>query len=349
MSHEPRFQPPPPSEREWFPGLVLWEITRECHPDRRQCHPSPPERGELAPPEARRLLREIREMGTTRVVLTGGDPLLRPDVVALVRLGRELGLEVTLTPSVTPRLHDEVLRSLRLAGLARLALRLDSPQASIHDGLCGVPGNFEYTLERIETARSMGHSLQVDTTVTSRTVHHLEALGALLGDLEVDVWNLLFPIQERCPAMGRMLDPRETEEAFTTIHRVAKQAAFRVQTAEAPHYRRFALQAGDTEAGSSDGEVSDGNGMLFVDHVGEVYPSGSLPVSGGNVRQRPLAEIYRMSVVFQALRSPDLLGGKCGECEFRKLCGGSRARAYALTGDWLAEEPRCGRTRKSPR
>jgi radical SAM protein with 4Fe4S-binding SPASM domain len=287
-------------------------------------------------------------MGTSKVILTGGDPLLRSDLLELIQLGQDLGLEVILTPRVSPRLHDGLLRSLRSAGLSRLALGLDSPNPRVHDGLRGLPGNFRHTLDRLRTARDLGHSIQVDTTVTTRTFRDLEELAPILHDLGVDFWNLLFPIQEGGTALGSMLGPRETEAVFAVIHRLSRGAPFRVMTTEAPHFRRFALLAGDPSERASEVLVSEGKGMLFVDHLGEVFPSSALRVSCGNLRERSLADIYRRSTVFQTLRSPDLLGGKCGDCEFRKLCGGSRARAYARSGDWMEEEPTCGRTPTAP-
>ena len=326
------------------PLLVLWEITRACELACLHCRAEAqpcPAPGELTPPEARRLLEDIQEMGAPLVVLTGGDPLLRPDATELVRYGTELGLRMTMTPSVTPRLTDQALADLKRAGLARLALSLDSPDAATHDGFRGVPGTYERTLDRAHKARELGLSIQVNTTVTSRTVSRLSEMLPLLEQLDIDLWSVFFLVPVGRGALGDMLDADQTEEAFEVIHDIARRASFPVKATEAPHYRRFALQIKDKAGRPPMAGVNDGKGVLFVDHLGEVFPSGFLPVSGGNVRDTPLAKIYRESELFQSLRDPEQLGGKCGRCEFRKICGGSRARAYATSGDWLAEEPGC--------
>jgi radical SAM protein with 4Fe4S-binding SPASM domain len=326
------------------PLLVLWEITRACELACLHCRAEAmpcAAPGELDSTEARTLLEDMHAMGAPLVVLTGGDPLLRPDAIDLVRQGTELGLRMTMTPSVTPRLTDEALAALKEAGLARMALSLDSPDPETHDGFRGVPGTFERTLDRARKARELGISTQINTTVTTRTFPRLKEMLPLLESLDIDLWSVFFLVPVGRGALGDMLDADETEEAFRVIHDIARQASFPVKATEAPHYRRFALQNKDPSARPPMAGVNDGKGVLFIDHQGEVFPSGFLPASGGNVRKRPLAEIYRESELFQDLRDPDKLGGKCGRCEFKKVCGGSRARAFATSGDWLAEEPGC--------
>lgn len=326
------------------PLLVLWEITRACELACLHCRAAAeprPAPGELDAAEARELLAEIRGMGAPLVVLTGGDPLLRPDAVDLVRHGTAAGLRMTMTPSVTPRLTREALEELKDAGLARLALSIDSPDPEIHDSFRGVPGTFARTLERAREARGLGLSLQVNTTVTTRTFPRLAEMLPLLKDLDIDLWSVFFLVPVGRGVLGDMLGPSSTERAFRRIHEVARQAPFPVKATEAPHYRRFALRKEDAGARPPMAGVNDGKGVLFIDHVGEVFPSGFLPVSAGNVRKTPLRQIYRDAPLFRDLRDPDALKGKCGRCEYRAICGGSRARAYATSGDWLAEEPSC--------
>lgn len=326
------------------PLLVLWEITRACELACLHCRAEAQPcaaPGELDASEALGVLGDIQALGAPLVVLTGGDPLLRPDAVSLVRDGTLLGLRMTMTPSVTPRLTDEALASLKEAGLARMALSLDSPDAATHDGFRGVPGTFARTLDRARKARELGLSIQINTTVTSRTFPRLAAMLPLLEDLDIDLWSVFFLVPVGRGTLGEMLDAEETERAFQVIHDIARQASFPVKATEAPHYRRYALQRPEAAGRPPMAGVNDGKGVLFIDHRGEVFPSGFLPVSAGNVRETPLPEIYRESELFRSLRDPDRLGGKCGRCEFRKVCGGSRARAFATTGDWLAEEPGC--------
>lgn len=327
------------------PLLVLWEVTRACQLVCTHCRAeampqAAPE--QLSTEEALDLLREMQEMGTPLVVLTGGDPLLRPDVYQLVERGVELGLRMTMTPSVTPQLTSTAMDRLREAGLCRLAVSLDSAVAEVHDGMRGIPGTYERTLDAMRYAREIGLSLQVNTTVTRTTLPTLDRMAPLLEELGgIDLWSVFFMVPVGRADLDEVPSAEEMEAAFEILYRGARGASFAVKATEAPHYRRYALQQPDAAGRPPMAGVNDGNGILFVDHTGEVFPSGFLPVSSGNVRQQRLRDIYREAPLFQDLRDPDRLDGKCGLCEFRKVCGGSRARSYAMSGDPLAPEPCC--------
>lgn len=326
------------------PLLILWEVTRACQLACSHCRAEARpfrEAGEMDTGEARQLLDEIHAMGAPLVVLTGGDPLLREDIEELVRYGAGLGLRMTMTPSVTPRLDAAALARLKEAGLCRLAVSLDSADPGVHDGMRGVERTFDRTLEIMREARRIGLSLQVNTTVTRTTLPSLPEMPRLLEEIGIDLWSVFFLVPVGRGDLHLVPDAREQEEAFEILHEAARVASFAVKATEAPHYRRFALQKPGREGMPPMAGVNDGKGVLFVDHFGEVYPSGFLPVSAGNVRRERLRDLYRESPLFQQLRDPDALGGKCGVCEFRKVCGGSRARAYAMTGDPLAPEPCC--------
>jgi MoaA/NifB/PqqE/SkfB family radical SAM enzyme/metal-sulfur cluster biosynthetic enzyme len=277
------------------------------------------------------------------VVLTGGDPLRRPDIVELVAHGTRRGLGVSLTPSGTAAVTEERLRALREAGLVRLAVSLDGPTADTHDAFRGVAGSYRHTLRIVERARALSLPLQINTTVGRRTVGGLPALSRQVEELGAVLWALFFLIPVGRAEAADALDPDEIEAVLEWAAGLVGRAPFGVKTTEAPQFHRvLARRAGASDRVRRSGRaVTDGNGFVFVDHVGNICPSGFLPLPRGNVRRDDLVAVYREDAVFTALRDPGLLGGRCGRCEYRATCGGSRARAFALTGDPLAEDPGC--------
>lgn len=335
------------------PFMAFWETTRACDLVCAHCRADAQaerDEDELTTAEGERLLEDVRAMGCPLVVLTGGDPAKRPDLVHLVRHGSAIGLRMALTPSATPLVTRPLLARLRDAGLARLAVSLDGATAATHDGFRGVPGSFARTFEILRDARALGMTTQVNTTVTDLDVGDLEAIAALLADMQITLWGVFFLVPTGRGERLRVLDPDVAEQVLERLAAIAATAPFDVKTTAAPHFRRVLLQHRVRRreiVGVADGigraprGVNDGQGILFVSHVGDVFPSGFLPLSCGNVRETSLADVYRDHPVFRMLRDPDLLGGKCGVCEFRRVCGGSRARAHAMTGDLFAEEPAC--------
>lgn len=349
------------------PFLVIWETTRACDLACKHCraeavasrHPL-----ELSTEEAKAMMRSVRRFGRPLFVLTGGDPLKRPDTVELVRYGTSLGLRVAMTPSGTPLMTREVITELAEAGLSRLAVSLDGSTAQIHDEFRGEPGSYAWTLRMIRTAKELGLSTQINTTVTRYNVDDFERLIALMSDLGISLWSIFFLVPTGRASPDDIASPEEFERIFHRMYDLSKSAPFDIKSTAAPHFRRVVLQRQVAERRArertdrpepltagigfslADGVgrargVNDGNGFLFVSHTGELYPSGFLPLTVGNVRRDDLVEIYRNHELFRALRDPDRLKGKCGVCEYRTICGGSRARAYAMTGDPLAAEPFC--------
>jgi radical SAM protein len=335
------------------PFIVFWETTQACDLACRHCRADArPGRdpAELSFEEGKRLLNEARAMGCPLVVLTGGDPAKRPDLVDLVRYGVDIGLRVALTPSATPLVTPALLARLAAAGLTRLAVSLDGARAASHDGFRGVEGSFARTLEILRDAREVGLTTQVNTTVTDLNVGELEATADLLRTLEITLWGVFFLVPTGRGETLRVLDPVTAERVLERLVTIAGTAPFDVKTTAAPHFRRVLLQHRvkrreivgiDDGIGRAPRGVNDGQGIVFVSHRGEVYPSGFLPVPCGDWRSDGLAAVYRDHPTFRALRDADALGGKCGACEFRRVCGGSRARAYATTGDLFAEDPAC--------
>ncbi|MFC7019381.1 MULTISPECIES: TIGR04053 family radical SAM/SPASM domain-containing protein [Haloarcula] len=329
------------------PLVLIWEVTQACGLACKHCRAdAKPQRHpeELSTAEGETLLEDASEFGDGQlVVLSGGDPLARDDVADLVEYGTDRGLRMTLTPSGTSSLTRERLADLSAAGLKRLALSLDGASEAAHDGFRGVSGSFESTMAAAEAARDLDIPLQVNTTVCAETVSELPAIRDRVEELEAVLWSVFFLVPV---GRGRVLtpvDPARAERVMAWLHEVREAAPFGVKTTEAPHFRRVGIQdrEGDSTPPRRRTGVRAGKGFAFVSHTGEVYPSGFLPQSAGNVREASVVSVYRDSSLFQRLRDDDALTGKCGACEYRSVCGGSRSRAYATTGDPLAADPLC--------
>jgi radical SAM protein len=337
------------------PFIVIWEVTRACALACVHCraeaiphrHPE-----ELTTEEGKRLIDRIASFGPRKplFVLTGGDPLRRRDVAELVRHGVERGLSVSLTPSGTAAVTRARLGELRDAGLARLAVSLDGSSAEAHDAFRGVRGSHRFTMRIVEDARELELPLQINTTVARQTVADLPAIEHTVGQAGAVLWALFFLIPVGRARADDGLTAIEIEGVLEWAADLQRRVPFGIKTTEAPHYHRVLAQrheslTGDAPdiggVGRAGRAVTDGNGFVFIDHLGEICPSGFLPLVAGNVRRDDLVRVYREHPLFRALRDPDLLGGRCGRCDYRDRCGGSRARAYAAAGDPLAEDPGC--------
>ncbi|MCB9708448.1 MAG: TIGR04053 family radical SAM/SPASM domain-containing protein [Myxococcales bacterium] len=336
------------------PFIAFWETTRACDLACLHCracaipvrHPL-----ELSTEEGKRLLLELKEMGCPVVVITGGDAAKRPDLVPLIEYGNSVGLRMALTPSATPLVTADLLKELQDAGLQRVAISLDGAQSVTHDRVRGFLGAYDNGLRLLSEAGNIGLPTQVNTTITPDNVHEMEDIAHLIGAFGVSLWSV-FCLVPTGRAEGQiMFDRAQMEEALNRLAAIAEDAPFDIKTTEAQHYRRVLLQRkhrrkiiGAGGIGRVPRGINDGKGVVFVSHIGDVYPSGFLPIACGNVRKERLSDIYREHAIFKTLRDTDKLGGKCGVCEFRHVCGGSRARAYAVTGDMMAEEPTCAYT-----
>ena len=337
------------------PMLVIWEVTQACDLACVHCRASAqPERNpaELSTEQGYRLLDEIRSFGEPLMVFTGGDPLKRPDLYELIRYSVKIGLRTNVTPSATPLLTAEAIEGFQAAGIARMAISLDGPDAAMHDEFRGIPGTFDRAMFALRHARDIGLDTQLQTTVSRRNMARLAEVAEIAKEVRTRMWSLFFLIVTGRAEEGDDLLAPEYEQVFEFMYELSKTAPFGVKTTEAMHYRRYVAQRIKAEHGVTENEnakgvawrtagVSDGKGFVFVSHTGEIFPSGFLPVTGGNVLNDSLTDVYRNSDLFRALRDTSRREGKCGICEYRNICGGSRSRAYALTGDFLAEDPRC--------
>ncbi|MDY6780090.1 MAG: radical SAM protein, partial [Halobacteria archaeon] len=305
----------------------------EAQPER---HPD-----ELTTGEAKDLLDEAREFGENQlVVLSGGDPLKRDDVFELVEVGDGIGLNVTMTPSGTTSLDTESVERLAESGLRRVALSVDGVGRS-HDEFRGEEGSYEETLRAAEDAVESGLPLQINTTVCGYTVDDLPEIRDLVEELGAVLWSVFFLVPVGRGATLEQITPERAEEVMEWLSDVAEESSFGVKTTEAPQYRRVKLQSEGSVGGRRSTGIRAGDGFAFVSHTGELFPSGFLPVSAGNVKDESLVDLYRNSDLFERLRKPETYDGKCGACEFRNVCGGSRSRAYASTGDPFGSDPLC--------
>lgn len=338
------------------PVLVYWELTQACDLACKHCraeamphhHPL-----ELSTDEGKRLLQELRAFGDPppHLVMTGGDALHRADLLELISDAVELGLPVSVAPSATNRLSTQILQQFKALGVQSISLSLDGSSASIHDTFRGVPGCFEETIRAARDAQDAGLPLQINTLITADTLADLPSIYELVRGLGVMRWSLFFLIGVGRGKSLQSITAAQAEQLFHWLYERSKEAPFAIKTTEAMHFRRVAYQRMKLEGltpeqiqrtpiGRGFG-IRDGNGIMFISHIGEVYPSGFLPLAAGNVRRVSPVEIYRYSELFQSLRDPNRYKGKCGHCKFNRICGGSRARAYAATGDPLESDPLC--------
>jgi AdoMet-dependent heme synthase len=338
------------------PMLVYWETTLACGLACRHCRATAmPDPGpdELSTAEGIALLDQITGFGQPypHIVFTGGDPLRRADLQTLVEAATARGIGASLAPAATPELTPERLATLQGAGIHTISLSIDGSDAARHDSFRGVPGTFDYTVKAAGWARELGIAMQVNTLVTDETLPDLPAIYELMLSLGILRWSLFFLI-----TMGRgqgmqEVSPSDSEKLAHWLYGLSKKAPFVIATTEATHYRRVAVKAMQHEGMSAEAientsvgrgfGIRDGNGIMFISHDGSVNPSGFLPINTGNVRTANLVTLYREHPTFLSLRDVSAYKGRCGRCPYVSTCGGSRARAYAWTGDPLETDPLC--------
>jgi len=339
------------------PLRIYWEITRACDLACRHCRATAvpdADPDELDHDEALQLIDDFGRFGSPlpHLVFTGGDPLKRRDLFELIAAARHTGFRVSVAPSATPLLTSDALVALQEAGIDAISLSLDGSTAARHDAIRGIEHTFDHTLAAAAVAARIGLPFQINTVVSGDTADDLPAIHDLVRTIGGARWSLFFLVTV---GRGRLLQPLSAEHAEAVLRWVAALAADRragdpiVTTTEAPQMRRVSLQR-QNELGVAHRHgqhathaagIRDGNGVMFISHTGNICPSGFLEVPLGNVRHERVVDVYRDSRLFRELREPARFDGRCGECEYHWVCGGSRARAYAETGNALAEDPLC--------
>lgn len=350
------------------PFIAIWEVTRACELRCVHCRAdaqTKPHPDELTHEEGLRLIDQIYEMDNPMLVFTGGDCMMREDLFELAEYAKNKGMRISMVPSATPNVTKEKMIKAKEVGLSRWGFSIDGPTPEIHDMFRGTPGSFDLTIEKVKFLNELGMPLQINTVISRYNYDHLEQMVDLVSDLKAVMWYIFLLVPTGRGQLDACISPAEHEKVFRWLYDLSKRAPFDIKLTAAQHYRRVVLQEKAREKLIERGEiryedtitsdhasvidglsrapkgVNDGNGFIFISHIGDVMPSGLLPIKVGNVREKPLKEIYRESPVLKELRNPDLYKGKCGVCEFRYICGGSRSRAYAVTGDYLESEPFC--------
>lgn len=350
------------------PFVAFYEVTRACDLVCKHCracaqplsHPH-----ELTNSQSRALIDQFASFPKPpTLVFTGGDPMKRADIFDLVWHATSAGLTTAMTPSATPLVTKEAIKRLKDAGISRLAVSLDGANATTHDVFRGVPGSFDRTMEILSNAEDVGLTTQINTTVTRRNLSQIDEIADLIASKHIVLWSVFLLVPVGRGLAEQRIRPHQYEEVFDVLWRQSQKQQYAIKTTEAHHYRRFALQrlGIDPDANGSNlpsqGSrvasqpikdriqraplgVNDGKGCMFVSHTGAVYPSGFMPISAGKFPRQSIVDVYQHSEIFKALRNPDLLEGKCGQCEYRTICGGSRARAFCVTRNPLAAEPDC--------
>lgn len=363
------------------PFMIIWETTHACDLACRHCRAEAiPEHDPLSLTfeEAKRLLEQVESFGRPRpiFIFTGGDPFKRADLFDLLAFGNDLGLAMAVSPSGTPLLNEANLRKVQENGGKAISLSIDGSTAQRHDTFRGVAGSFAWTSQGWQIARKLGLKVQLNTTVTRYNLEDLADIFRLVLEYGAMTWSVFFLVPVGRGRAEDEISPAEYEAVMHFLYDCSKYVS--AKTTEGHHYKRVVLQRAIVEEKGLPMEdyfkldpvyyrlkksldslvgqqkikarehiirtpmhINAGNGFVFISRRGEVFPSGFMPISAGNVREKSLVEIYREAPLFNDLRDPSKFEGRCGLCEFVGVCGGSRSRAYALTGDPLAEEPFC--------
>jgi radical SAM protein len=345
------------------PFTIAWEVTRACAYACVHCradaqHQRDPR--ELSTTEALALIDRLADFGNNPILIfTGGDPMMRPDLFELIAHAAERGLRCSLTPTATALPTRERLEKARDAGIRRVALSLDAPRPEVHDAFRKVPGSWQRTMETLHRAHEAGLSVQVNTTVAKHNVDILHEMIPFIEEVGAVQWSVFFLVPTGRAMIEQMISAEQHEKVFNWLYDLSQNAPFDIKGTAAPMYRRVAIERKKAETGSglvtfqgagfqyADGlnrptrGVNDGNGFLFISHIGEIQPSGFLPVTAGMARENDVVEVYRNHPIFKDLRDYSRLKGPCGTCEYRDVCGGQRGRAYGVTGDYMASDPAC--------
>lgn len=357
---------PAPFDFSQAPLLVIWESTRSCALACDHCRANADTTvnpDELTTAEGKKLIDSVKAMGTPIMILSGGDPLNRTDLEELIRHGKSVGLRMGTIPAATPNLTRERLASLKEAGVDQLAFSIDGATAVSHDTFRRTPGAFDTVLKACKQSRELDIPIQINSCFGAWNWHEFDAVAELVTTLDIAFWEVFFLIPVGRGAKLGGLTPAQFEEGFAKLRKMTQTQPFVVKLTEGQHFRRYALQQ-EAKAGAGVAArvehtvarqaslraglrlpkraVNAADGFMFVDHVGDICPSGFLPVRRGNVRFDDLATVYRSDEMFRDLRDHSKLKGRCGVCEFREPCGGSRSRSWAITGDIFAEDPSCG-------
>jgi len=328
------------------PVIVFYEVTRACLLSCKHCRANAiPRRNpmELNLKEISSLADQLLEFNVKPlVVITGGDPLMRDDIIEILDIFKDRGFNLAISFSGTALATEEKMDDIAMR-VKNIAMSLDGSNKAIHDGFRNVEGTFEKSLEIINYVKGKT-SLQINSTIGKHNIKDIENIYALLKKMEIRSWDLFFLVPTGRATDILSLEKNEVLYALNFLYQIHSSGGMRIKTTEAPFYNRKKVEGEKKLPVTRDSNglgVTDGRGTIFISHIGEIYPTGFLPLNTGNVRKDKIVNVYRNSDIFIKLKNPEFLKGKCGKCPYKEICGGSRARAYATTGDYLEEDPAC--------
>jgi heme b synthase len=340
--------------------LIAWEVTRSCNLACKHCraeaHPEPYP-GELTTEEAKALIDTFPQVGNPIIIFTGGEPLMRHDLFELIPYAKSKGLRCVLAPNGT-LLNEDNARRIKEAGIERCSISIDAPRAEQHDEFRGVPGAFQASMNGIRLLKENGVEFQINTTVTKNNLPFFKDIFNLCKELGASAWHifLLVPTGRAAELGAEVITDREYEDVLNWFYDFQKTTDMQLKATCAPHYHRILRQRAKEDGipvtfenfgldAVSRGCLG-GVGFCFISHRGQVQPCGYLELDCGDVKKTPFPEIWRTSKQFLNLRDPKTYSGKCGVCEYERVCGGCRARAQTMNDSYLAEEPLCSYTPK---
>ncbi len=358
------------------PLMFYYEVTRACDLQCRHCrasaqHEAAPD--ELTHEQSLRLIEQVASFPRKpNMCFTGGDPLKRSDIFELISYAVSNGITAALTPSATPLATFDAFQKAKDAGTSAIGISLDGMDAETHDSFRGFEGSFAQTLEMLRFARELKFPVQINTSITKRNFRQIDRIAELLEKEKIATWSVFFLVPVGRGVEEQRIEPEDYRWVFDRLWELSKAVSFGIRTTEAPFYRRFVLEQGGNpfappkkhsefaaamrreetaphgtlfsakrDSDCSPQGITDGRGIMFVAHNGVIFPAGFLPVECGKFPENSVVETYQNHPVFKRLQDPDQYRGICGACADRRLCGGSRARAYAVTGDYLGPEPDC--------
>ncbi|MDP2960491.1 MAG: heme b synthase [candidate division Zixibacteria bacterium] len=339
------------NQSKYLPRLIAWEITRSCNLDCKHCRAKAslgPYSGELSTQDCFKLLDDIASLGKPIIILTGGEPMLREDIYDIAKYGNSLGLRMVMAPCGL-LINPETAKKIREANIQRISISLDGASEETHDSFRGVKGAFKGALQGIKYAKEAGIDFQINTTVSKYNLKEIPQILDLAKKLGASVFDLflLVPTGRGKDLVDQEISPQEYEEMLNWVYERSQNSPLKIKLTCAPHYNRVLLQKGKGKNEKSGSSIPMSRGCMgglsfaFISHIGKVQICGFLETECGDIRKKPFSYIWENSEVFKRIRDIDSYGGRCGYCEYRKVCGGCRARAYGITGDYLAEEPYC--------
>jgi radical SAM protein with 4Fe4S-binding SPASM domain len=336
------------------PLQVTWEMTRACGwkpASARPARSAPREANHFSTAEAFHLIEDVAAMHVPLLALTGGDPLTRPDLFPILEFASRRSVRTSLTLLPTPNLEADIIAELKACGLIRVGFWLHGSTPALNDSHWGISGLHRRTLDIIGACHEVQLPVQVNTIVSRWNFQDLDSMIELLTRLDVALWNVVFFVSAGRDETAATLSADEHEEVFAKLYAASRHVHFQIKTTEGQHYQHYLLRQRVKESRGRltaaevipclPKGVNDGKGLVFINYRGEAFPSRYLPLFGGDVTRQSLSEVYRDSSLFVSLRDSSRLKGKCGRCPARNVCGGSRARAYAMTGDLFAADPCC--------